>query len=138
MSPEENKAVLRQWVDTFHERNMEAFYTVFAPTCVFPTLIQYGLPPTLEGYRQILASYMGGFPDAHVTVEEQIAEGDVVMNRNTETGTHTGTWRGIPATNKPVAFNSIVIFRLQDGKIVEWRYYPDLLSLLQQVGALPS
>jgi C-1 hydroxylase len=138
MSPEANKALLRQWVESFNERNMEAFYTAIAPNCVFPTLAQYGLPPTLEGYQQILSHYMAGFPDAHVTIEEQIAEGDTAMNRNTEAGTHTGTWRGISATNKPVAFTSLVIFRLRDGKIVEWRYYPDLLSLLQQVGALPS
>ncbi len=138
MSTEENKAILRRWVDAFNERNMEAFYAAFAPTCAFPTLAQYGLPPTLKGYRQIIAVYMGGFPDAHVTIEEQIAEGDTVMNRNTEGGTHAGTWRGIPATHKPVAFNSLVIFRLTDGNIVEWRYYPDLLSLLQQLGAFPA
>jgi steroid delta-isomerase-like uncharacterized protein len=138
MSSEENKALIRRWVDTFNERNMEAFYAAFAPTCAFPTLTQYGLPPTLEGYQQILAGFMSGFPDVHVTIEEQLAEGDTVMNRNTERGTHAGTWRGIPATNKSIALNEIVIFRLRDGKIVEWRYYPDLLSLLQQLGALPA
>jgi predicted ester cyclase len=90
MSAEENKAILRRWADTFNERNMEAFYAVFAPTCVFPTLTQYGLPPTLEGYQQILAGFISGFPDIHVTIEEQIAEGDSVMNRNTERGTHAG------------------------------------------------
>ena len=138
MSPEENKAILRRFVDAWNERNMEAFYATFASTCAFPTLARYGLSPTLAGYQQLITSYLAAFPDAHVTIEEQIAEGDTVMNCNTEGGTHAGAWRGIPATNKPVAFSSIVIFRLEAFNIVEWRYFPDSLSILQQLGALPA
>jgi predicted ester cyclase len=53
-------------------------------------------------------------------------------------GTHTGAFQGIPASNKRVAFSSIEINRLADGKVAEHWVELDLLELLQQVGAAPS
>jgi steroid delta-isomerase-like uncharacterized protein len=136
MSPEDNKAITRRWVDYWNERNMDAFYAAFAPDCSFPSLIAYNLPTTLEGYQQLMNTYLTAFPDEQTTIDEQIADGDKVMHRVTAHATHRGTFRGIPATNKQMTFTAFVIFRLDDGKIIEWRYYPDLLSILRQLGVV--
>ena len=136
MSTEEKKAIIRQFVHAFNCRDMEAVYAVFAPTCTFPTLL--GFPPTLQGCRQLVLFYIESFPDVQYTIEELIAEGDTVVARVTEHGTHMGTWRGIPATKKRFQFQAICLYRLSNGKIVEWSYYSDQWSLLQQLGLTRS
>ena len=50
-----------------------------------------------EGAKQYVAALRAGFPDLHFTVEDQIAEGDMVVTRWTARGTHTGEFQGIPA-----------------------------------------
>lgn len=80
----------------------------------------------------------GAFSDFHNTAEVIVAEGDTVMVRGTQRSTHVGTWRSIPATNKQVSYRFVECYRLEDGKIVEFRILIDSLSFLQQVGAFPS
>lgn len=88
-----------------------------------------------EHYRQLLA----GFPDLKVRVEgDLIAEGDLVAARLTLHGTHTGPFAGQPATGRAISWSSIRIYRLTDGKVVETWAMQDRLSLLEQVGAIPT
>ncbi len=67
----------------------------------------------------MLVSLFAGFPDAHWTVEDQIAEDDRVVTRWTFVGTHRGDFAGIPATGRPVTMTGITIDRLIGGRIVE-------------------
>jgi hypothetical protein len=60
---------------------------------------------------------------------------DLVM---TGTGTHRGTFAGVPATGTAVRAESMAFYRLLDGQIVEERAQLDMLGLLQQVGAVPA
>src|SRR5437660_1046057 len=49
-----------------------------------------GTPPGLAGARQVFTALWTAFPDAHVVVEDVIAEGDRVVRRWTMRGTHQG------------------------------------------------
>jgi predicted ester cyclase len=49
-----------------------------------------------------------------------------------------GDFLGIPATGKSYTIPGIDIYRVQDGKMAEHWHVVDLLSMLQQVGAIPS
>jgi steroid delta-isomerase-like uncharacterized protein len=91
-----------------------------------------------EGAKQFDATLRAGFPDYQVTVEDQIAEGDRVATRWTCRGTHEGTFQGVPPTGKRVAISGITIFRIAGGKLVEGWTNPDLLSIMQQIGAVPA
>ena len=53
-------------------------------------------------------------------------------------GTHSGEFMGIPATESTVEFESIDIIRLSDGKVAEHWGVTDALTLMQQIGAVPS
>jgi predicted ester cyclase len=53
-------------------------------------------------------------------------------------GTHRGEFQGMPPTGKEVAFSSIEINRVADGKVEEHWVELDLLGLMQQLGALPE
>ena len=138
MSPEKNKAIIRQWVEYWNTRNLEAWINTVDPQCSFPALAASGVSPTLENYRQFGIALLDAFPDWNETIENIVAENDLVMMRLTERGTHLGAWRTIPATNKPIMITTTGIYRLAGGKIVELRFYPDRYGLLQQMGVLPS
>ena len=82
--------------------------------------------------------FLTAFPDWHGTVDDIIAEGDKVVNRWTGHGTHLVELMGIPATGKPVTLTGITIFRIAGNKIVEEWTQMDQMSLMQQLGVIPS
>ncbi len=73
----------------------------------------------------------------HWTVQEQIAEGDKVVSRFEWTGTHRGTFLGVPATDRTVTVWGMVIDRLDGGKIKDTRIIMDTLGLMMQLGVVP-
>ena len=88
-----------------------------------------------KGYNIALAN---AFPDLHFTIDDQIAEGDMVVTRYTLTGTHKGEFNGIPPTEKRFTIKGIDIGRIANGKGVEGWGYADTLGLLQQLGVIPT
>lgn len=77
-----------------------------------------------------------GFPDLHVTIEDIIAEGDKVWIRLTQTGTHTGKFRGLRPTGKKIKYTAVTIWRIVDGKVAEgWGIY-DQLDYYKQLGVI--
>jgi steroid delta-isomerase-like uncharacterized protein len=96
-----------------------------------------GQGPGVEGLKHALRGFRQAFPDMHWTVQEQIVEGDKVVSRFEWTGTHQGTFLGVPATGHPVTVWGIVIDRLEGGKIKDTRIIMDTLGLLMQLGVVP-
>jgi steroid delta-isomerase-like uncharacterized protein len=93
-------------------------------------------PPTegLEELRQAFRRFRVTFPDLHVTLEDLIAERDLVVARWTGTGSHSAEFAGIPATGTTARWGGTDIYRLADGRIVEWWRNDDYARLLQQLG----
>jgi steroid delta-isomerase-like uncharacterized protein len=91
---------------------------------------------SLEGLKALASEFRTGFPDWHSTVEEMVVDGDTVVERWTGRGTHRGSFFGSPATGRSVEIPGVVFYRIRDGKIAEFRGYPDQLSLLKQIGAI--
>jgi len=52
-------------------------------------------------------------------------------------GTHLGTFYGVAPTGKKISVQAMNIYRLSRGQFVEERGLPDMLELLQQIGAVP-
>ena len=90
-----------------------------------------------EGAKQFDMMLRAAFPDIQVTVEDQIAEGDKVATRWTCRGTHKGQFQGMPPTGEQMTMSGMTIFRIANGKLVEGWNNPDLLGMLQQLGAVP-
>jgi predicted ester cyclase len=91
-----------------------------------------------QGFKDFVQMYLGAFPDGAITVDEQIAEGDMVATRWTGRGTHEGELMGIAPTRKQVTVWGLTISKYQDGKLVEsWDNW-DTLGMLQQIGAVPA
>jgi steroid delta-isomerase-like uncharacterized protein len=96
-----------------------------------------GQGPGLQGLKDVLRGMRAAFPDMHWTIQEQIAEGDKVLSRFEWTGTHRGTFLGVPATNRPATVWGMVIDRLEGGRIRDTRIIMDTLGLMMQLGVVP-
>jgi steroid delta-isomerase-like uncharacterized protein len=133
-----NKAVVRRFYEEYlNPGNLAVADEIIAPECpLYFRSMFMGTGP--EAFKQTRAMMYSGFPDLRFTMEEMIAEGDKVAERLTVRGTHEGEFMGVPATGKQVEFLGMGVFRIREGKIVEFRAMPDMLGVLQQIGAVPE
>jgi predicted ester cyclase len=135
MSTEENKAIFRRFIEeVWNNGNLAVADELFAPNAVSPSAPQ--LPPGSEGVRIITTMFRSAFPDFHMKIEDLIAEGDKVIARLTESGTHLGEFMGIAPTGKHVEFTEIGILRIADSKVIESWYETDMFGLMQQLSPI--
>ena len=92
----------------------------------------------VEAFKHIYGEFVAGFPDLNTTIEDIFADGDKVAVRHTYRGTHRAPWMGIPPTGKAVTVTATDLYHMRDGKIVEEWVEMNLLSLLQQLGVIPT
>lgn len=91
-----------------------------------------------QGAKENVSVYRSAFDGAQITIQEQIAEGDLVASRWESHGTHTGELMGIVPTGREVVASGITFSRVRDGKIVEQYTNWDTLGMLQQLGVVPA
>jgi predicted ester cyclase len=128
---EENKAIARRFLEeTQNHKNLAIVDELIAPDFVGHTAGLRGIGDLKEAIRTNLTA----FPDLHVTVEDQMSEGNKVVTRFTAKGTHAGVYHGIGPTGKQVTYTVISMHILADGKLSEgWRVV-DRLHILEQLG----
>lgn len=121
----ENKALIRRWLDEVltqgYTRRVDE---IFASNYVLhgPSLAQevHGR----EGIGRYVATLRAAIPDLRFTIEDQIAEGDMVVTRWTARGTHQERFLDYPPTGNQMAMTGIEFDRVVDGKIDEaWVSY---------------
>lgn len=97
------------------------------------------LPPGLEGAKAAHQASLASFPDRRMTIDDVFGEGDRVAVRTTMRGTNTGglPWLGVPPNGRSVEIESISIYRVADGKVVEHWGQNDIGTLMMQLGAAP-
>jgi predicted ester cyclase len=88
--------------------------------------------------KQFFASFRSAFPDARMDPEHLLADGDFVVGHLRVTGTHQGEFLGVPATGRQVDFPAIDIVRFRDGKGVEHWGVTDVMTMMEQLGAIPG
>jgi len=91
-----------------------------------------------EGLKEVIAMLRVAFPDIHWVTDETVAAGDKVVTRFTWTGTHRGTFLGIPATGRHITVKGVVIDRLSAGRMADSRILMDSLGMMQQLGVVPT
>jgi steroid delta-isomerase-like uncharacterized protein len=86
-----------------------------------------------EDVKRFHREFRSAFPDFHISIEDQIAEGDKVVSHYTIRGTHQGDFRGLAPTGKEIELKGVTTFRFSpEGKVVEtWDSY-DQMSLMRQ------
>ncbi len=132
MSLEENKVIVRRFIEAYNERNLDLFDDLVAPEYVDHSNQIQGV----EALKQLMKVGKPAFPDWHETIEDIIAEGDKVWVLLTYTATHTGEFRGLAPTGKKITTIGLMIYRIVNGKLVEGWDLSDYLALLKQIGAV--
>jgi len=137
VSVEENKAIVRRFFAAFQANEQATLRELLAPD-----LVAYlpGSPDPLsrEEHLDIVRRWGGAFNDLHFTVENQVAEGDMVATRTTLRGVHSrGDFLEFAPSGRQITINVMTMERIEGGKIVERRVVLDALDLIQQLGASP-
>jgi predicted ester cyclase len=130
-----NKAVSRRWIEAYNARDDAAQADVLGPGYVghAPASLEPS-PMDTAAWATFLAGFTEGFPDLQLTIEDTVAEGDLVAQRISFNGTHTGVFQGLPPTNRRVTFSGLELNRFEDGRVAEHWFQLDALGLLQQLG----
>jgi steroid delta-isomerase-like uncharacterized protein len=134
----ENKELSRRFTELFSTGDEALADEVLAPDVVFHGTRGDGELHGLEEMKAFVARYRRAFPDAHSTVEDQVAEADTVVTRWRARGTHRGELGPIPATDREFEMHGVTIERIADGKIAEVWVARDELGLLRQIGLAPE
>jgi steroid delta-isomerase-like uncharacterized protein len=135
---ENNKAVIRKFLDEVINQNRMGR----ADDLVLEDFVELDPSPGQrqgrEGLKEVLGMMRAAFPDIHWIVEEMVAEGEKVVTRFTWTGTHRGSFLGVPPTGKSVSVKGVVIDELAGGKMSASRMLMDSLGMMQQLGVVPG
>ncbi len=137
MSQQNKTADARIPLEAFNQGRLEVIDEVIAPDAVDHSLPP-GMPPGAEGVKALVGAVRSAFPDMKITVERQIAEGDLVVQHITATGTMKGDFAGMPPSGKHASWEAIHISRFANGKVVEHWAVQDQLGMLQQLGFVPK
>ena len=97
-----------------------------------------GAGADLEQLKSSIGSFVGSFPDLRAKVRHLVREGDLVSSWVTYEGTHDEEFAGVPGSGRSVRFAAWDLFRIENGKIVEITQYCDIVTILNQIGALPT
>jgi predicted ester cyclase len=120
------------WIEGLNRGDVSVADDVFLPDCIIHVT---GVPEPIRGvgpWKDFIAGFLLAFPDLHLTVEQQVIEGDSVAFHWRGTGTHTGPLGPVPATGKQMAIEGLIIDRLVDGKVQErWEQFDQSLMLHQ-------
>jgi len=135
MTTESNKANARRFIDEVVNRGNVAVIDELAGPNYVDHTAPPGMPPTAEGQKAFVTMFRAAFPDLHYTIDDTIAEGDRLVQRNTAHGTMKGDFMGMPASGKEATWSEIHIVRFDDdGKAVEHWGVVDQLGMLAQLG----
>jgi predicted ester cyclase len=133
-SPERNKALIRRILDeAVNGGNLALVDELYDPDYV-----QHDFGWGRDAEKAALAARRATLPDGRTTMEDAVAEGDLVAWRGVMRGTQLGEMDGIPPTGKRVELRFHSMTRIVDGKIAENWAQSDRLGLMRQLGLIPT
>jgi steroid delta-isomerase-like uncharacterized protein len=136
----EPKQLAERFAATLTAHDMSAFAALFADDYVnHQTSAAAPAPPAGKAPRQstidFFAARLAGLPDLAVSIEALVAAADKVAASFVYTGTHLGSYLGIPPTGRKLRFTSCDIFAVRDGKFVEHWGMGDIAGIMAQLKA---
>jgi predicted ester cyclase len=130
MSAEQNKAIVRHFLNETAKGNLDVIDELVAPDFVDLSLLP-GQESDREGFKRSVAEMNAPFSDISYTIDEQIAEGDKVMTWYTASGIHDREpIMSVPPSGKRNSSTGVFLHRIVGGKIVEERSIGDWLGLM--------
>jgi len=131
---EQNKEIVKGLFEELNKGNIEIWKELCAPEFAYYSPSTSPEPMSMDVTIECFQMGFEGFPDLNWKTHDLMAKGDKVIVRLTQTGTHEGEYRGIPATGNKTKIGGILIFQFKDGKCTETREEADSLGFMQQLG----
>jgi predicted ester cyclase len=132
---ETNKALARRWFEeVWNQKKAATISELFHSKGR-----SRGLPDpssSIDGpvaFQEVYRSFLGTFPDLHVSLETLVAEGDWVAVRWNATMTHLGEGFGVAATGKALTMPGSSFMRFEHGQIMEGFNQMDFTRLRQEL-----
>ena len=139
MTTADNKMVIRRFYEeVMGQGRVEILEEVMDENFVDHGEAFFGSPKGRETLRQGIEMTRGILAGLTVTLEEMIAEGDMVGVRAVEHCTHQGKFVGVTPTGNELTWTGNAMFRLSEGKIVERWFNSDSISIIRQLGLAPA
>ena len=139
MSTEDNKGIIRRYFDeVFNQGKVNVIDEIIAENVLGHDATSREPKKGFENVKQVIILFHTAFPDAQYPLFDLLADGDKVVARWGLRGTHRGTFMGVAPTEKSVNVTGIIIYRLENQKIVEYWGNFDTLGMMQQLGAIPA
>jgi predicted ester cyclase len=138
MSEVDKQTLRRIPLEVFHENKMEVVDEVLAADVTDHGMLPPGFPPGREGLKAFITALKVAFPEMRYTVIHEVAEGDMVVQHMSASGTMKGEFAGMSPTGKSATWDEVHIVRMKDGKAVEHWAVVDQLGMLQQLGLAPA
>jgi len=136
---DKNKALAaRIPLEAFNQGKLEVIDEVISDNSIDHGELPPGMREGKEGVKFLVKALRSAFPDFKITIDRQVAEGDLVVQHVTTTGTMKGEFAGMPPSGKTASWEAIHITRIKDGKIAEHWSVQDQLGMLQQLGFIPK
>ena len=126
MSAQENKAFIGRYLKALSGQDKP------------PEVVDQYVSDSDQGLKEHIAFFEAAFPRYELIADDMVAEGDKVTVRATFTGTHEGDLMGLAPTHKTATVPIMLIYRIADDKIVKHWMVADQMSLMQQLGAIPT
>jgi steroid delta-isomerase-like uncharacterized protein len=131
-----------QLIDAFNHDDWDRLRPLLAPDVVYA---EAGTGRRIEGadaYFELLNGWKTALPDVNGTIRTALASNDTVAQELLWEGTHSGPMQTpggtLEATGNHIRVDATAWFQFQDGLIHEIHHHLDVLTLLQQIGALPG
>ena len=137
MSQKQNIETLKRFGEIVNSGDLQELEQLVAPGVVEHDPVP-GQESTPEGYVWFFKQLRASFPDLTLNVDHMVADEDNVAIAYTMTGTHKGTFEGVPATGERIKARGLEICRFENGKIAERWGSSDELGIMQQLGEGPA
>ncbi len=132
---EQNKALVRK-IYQATETGDAAILDFVVTEDVIEHPLNPGQPPGREALKQVFGGFSVLVPDLRITVEDVIADGDRAAVRSTVTGTPAGPYLGVDPAGRPMRFEAIDLWRIEDGLVAEGWHVEDFVAALADWGVL--
>ena len=136
LTPEVAKRVTERYVAIFEAAQLDRCNEILTDDYVNHT--RMGSIIGIENFKSFMEGIYAAFPDIRWEILDTRVDGDRIVYHYEVTATHRGETMGVPATGRKIRFTGMEMNRVVGEKLAETWNYADLLSLMQQIGAIPA
>ena len=134
---EQNKALFRQFIEGMNAHDISVIDQVIDPSFINHDPMP-GQDDGIKGLKDMMGMFYSAFPDLTVSLEQIVAEGDLVVGRVITKGTQSGEFMGAPGSENKISLTEMHMIRISNGKAVEYWGVVDSMLMMQQLGVMPE